>query len=141
MREVDVKDGLLIRGFVLGYRRPDLIYYFKSSGYMSRSRPVLVGRAPSVHVPLPHQTLCLDIAPPLLAYIRVIRPIHRPAPFNFIRDVCRNIGCNRLWSAIFVTLPKGKATAPLRGFTGLGCCFTLLYFCKIYLFTLLCVTL
>lgn len=83
MREVDVKDGLLIRVFVLGYRRPDLIYYFKSCGYASRSRPLLVGRAPSVHVPLPHQTLCLDIAPPLLAYIRAIRLTRRPAPFHF----------------------------------------------------------
>lgn len=40
--------------FGVGYRRPDRVYYFNSSGYWSRSSPLLVSRAPSVHLPLTH---------------------------------------------------------------------------------------
>lgn len=87
---------------VLAYRRPELIYYFKSSGCASRCRPLLVGRAPSVHVPLPHQTLCLDIAPPLLAYIRATRPIRRPAPIltssGTLLGTSAKLGCCRPFS-------------------------------------------
>ncbi len=40
--------------FGVGYRRTDHVYYFNSSGYWSRSSPLLVSRAPSVHLPLTH---------------------------------------------------------------------------------------
>ncbi len=38
----------------MGYRRLERVYYFNSSGYWSRSSPLLVSRAPSVHLLLTH---------------------------------------------------------------------------------------
>ncbi len=40
--------------FGVGYRRLERVYYFNSSGYWSRSSPLLVSRAPSVHLLLTH---------------------------------------------------------------------------------------
>lgn len=77
----------------MGYRRPDRVYYFNSSGYWSRSSPVLVGRAPSVHLPLARtKTLPLSTEEWSSVCLTRLNPGHCRTRFVKIRQLSGSFG-------------------------------------------------